>query len=266
MVVLSSSNKNTTLRSNQIFENQSTTITKSTWCVAHDGRLTPSYLPMLGVRLVIELSYASSPLVPFSSRAQYTTTIPIISQRWNRINYHKEPTVFTDHNPVLTNVLRRRRPKRRSGPGIKALDPIELTKSHQLTLERLCKSKSHGFLRKSHTRIFLRRISSFSYNIVHKPRGPKCQRAQEPEEAETNYSRPLGRAVFQICRRKLLHVVLALISKRRRVADIEVLSVPWKSYLDAWVVNMNGFGSATGVFGCSAAGRELGQYLLTEQV
>ena len=40
----------------------------------------------------------------------------------------------------------------------------------------------------------------------------------------------------------------------------------WKSYLDAWVVDMNGFGSATGVFGCSAAGRESGQYWLPEQV
>lgn len=29
---------------------------------------------------------------------------------------------------------------------------------------------------------------------------------------------------------------------------------------------MNGFGSATGVFGCSAAGRESGQYWLPEQV
>ena len=87
--------------------------------------------------------------------------------------------MFIDNNPVLTNVLRRRRSKRRSGPGIKALDPIELTESHQFTLERLCKSKSHCFLRNSHTRVFLRRISSFSYDIVYKPRGPKCQQAQE---------------------------------------------------------------------------------------
>ena len=71
----------TTSRSNQIFENQPATITKSTRRVAHDGRLTPSYLPMLEDRLVMELSYASSPLVPFSSQAQYTTTIPIIPQR-----------------------------------------------------------------------------------------------------------------------------------------------------------------------------------------
>ena len=58
-------------RSNQIFENQPTTITKSTRRVAHDGRFTSSYFPMLWVRLVVEFSYASSPLVPFLSRAQY---------------------------------------------------------------------------------------------------------------------------------------------------------------------------------------------------
>ena len=51
------------------FENLPTTITKLTRRVAHDGRLNPSYLPMLGVRLVMELSYASSPLFPFLSRA-----------------------------------------------------------------------------------------------------------------------------------------------------------------------------------------------------
>lgn len=67
---------------------------------------------MLGVRLVMEMSYASSPLDPLSSRAQYTTTTPIILQKCNRISYHKERTVSTDHNPLLTNVLRRRRPKR----------------------------------------------------------------------------------------------------------------------------------------------------------
>lgn len=67
--------------SNQISENQLTTIIKSARSVAHDDRLTPIYLPVLGGRLVMELSYESSPLVPFLIRAQYTTTIPIISQR-----------------------------------------------------------------------------------------------------------------------------------------------------------------------------------------
>lgn len=172
MVVFSSSNKNTTLYSNQIFENQSTTIIKWTWCVAHDGRLTLSYLSIFGVRRVIKLSYASSLFVPW---AQYTTTIAIISQRWNQINYHKEPILFIDYNPVLINILCCCRPKRRSSPGIKALNPIELTKSHQFTLKRLCKSKSHCFLHKSHTRVFFHRILSFSYNIVHKSRRPKCQ-------------------------------------------------------------------------------------------
>lgn len=59
-------------------EENTTTISKSTRRVAHADRLA---LPMLGVRLIIELGYVSCPLEPFPSRAEYTTTIPIISQR-----------------------------------------------------------------------------------------------------------------------------------------------------------------------------------------
>lgn len=47
-------------RSNEIFENQPTTMTKTTRRVAHDDRLAPSYLLLLVVRLVMELSYVSS--------------------------------------------------------------------------------------------------------------------------------------------------------------------------------------------------------------
>lgn len=39
-------------------ENQPTTITKSTRCVVHDGRLAPSHLLVLGVRLVMKSSSA----------------------------------------------------------------------------------------------------------------------------------------------------------------------------------------------------------------
>lgn len=52
--------KNLTSRSEQIFENQPATMTKSARRVAHEGRLAPSYPPSLGVRLVMQLSYASS--------------------------------------------------------------------------------------------------------------------------------------------------------------------------------------------------------------
>ena len=61
---------------------------------------------MLGVRLVMDLSHGSSPLEPFSSRAQYTTTIPIIPQRLNRISYHKEPTASLPIiTPLIPNVI-----------------------------------------------------------------------------------------------------------------------------------------------------------------
>ena len=90
----------TTSRSDQSFK----TITKWTRRVAHDGRLTPSYLPMLGV---MKLSYASSPLDPF-----YTPRFESFPRdETESTMYHKEPTVSTDHIPLLINVLLRRRPK-----------------------------------------------------------------------------------------------------------------------------------------------------------
>lgn len=51
------------------FKNLLTTITKLIQRIAHNGRLNLNYLLMLGVRLVMKLSYASSPLFPFLLRA-----------------------------------------------------------------------------------------------------------------------------------------------------------------------------------------------------
>ena len=72
----------TTSRSNQIFEIQPTTMIKSTRCVAHDGRLAPSYLSMLRLRLVMELSQASSPLFISSSIYHHDSNhFPVVCRR-----------------------------------------------------------------------------------------------------------------------------------------------------------------------------------------
>lgn len=64
--------------------------------VVADPNGTPNYHTSFlihMVRLVMGLSYTSSP------------TIPIIFQKYNQISSHNEPTFSTDHNPLLANVI-----------------------------------------------------------------------------------------------------------------------------------------------------------------